>query len=109
MGVTNQAECESLCSVDTGCKGYALLEKNPISCQLATTSSCPDYRVTSRRCIASNAQMSIVGQLDPNAQCGVNGIWNGGCMIKSGTILYVFVFSEITMLYSYYFYYQCYQ
>ena len=74
--------CRSLCLCDTGCKGYVMLEYNPSYCQLATNSSCP------KGCRGPN-NVSVQA-LDPNAECGTVGKWNGGCLIKTSGNLYNF-------------------
>ena len=43
-------------------------------CELATTSNCP---VSCR-----STPGAAGGTIDPNALCGEEGRWNGGCMIK---------------------------
>ena len=59
-------------------------------CQLATTSSCPGG------CRGPNDDTNI-GQLDPNAKCHNDPVWNGGCMIKRGITLYDNIFSKIRL------------
>ena len=68
--------CRSLCLCDTGCKGYVMLEDNTSYCQLATNSSCP------KDCRGPENNASVQ-ELDPKAECGTIGKWNGGCFIKS--------------------------
>ena len=72
------SECETWCSEDSGCKGYVVY--NGTKCQLATISSCLSG------CSGPYSE-THVGQIDPNGICGGEGDWNGGCMIKSGTLL----------------------
>ena len=57
-----------------------MLERNPDYCQLATTSDCP------KNCLGP-ADINNIQDLDPNASCGSNGGWNGGCYIKKGWLL----------------------
>ena len=49
-------------------------------CQLATTSECP------ASCTGPHGT-EYVSQIDPNAQCGTLGKWNGGCFIKQGILM----------------------
>jgi len=75
-------QCESLCSGDSGCKGYVMYDYRTTThhvryCQLATTSACPSG---CRNGLWSGA----IGQLDANAKCSWSIFWDGGCMIKRG-------------------------
>ena len=79
-------DCRNLCSLDTGCKGYATHEAGV--CNLATNSSCPFD------CDGPYNGENI-GKIDPTALCGTNGKWNGGCMIKSSTMLHKNIFSKM--------------
>ena len=76
--VTEMKDCKTLCLQDTNCKGYVMYDSNPDKCQLATTSA---------RCL-ENCQgpydNDTVHGLDPHAECGTDGYWNGGCFIKKG-------------------------
>jgi hypothetical protein len=80
--ISDVAHCQSLCSSDAGCKGYAMLEslRGGISCQLATTSECPVS------CSIDRFTDANIGPIDPNAECYI-GHWNGGCFIKKGILL----------------------
>ena len=55
------------------CKGYA--EGKFDSCQLATTSHCPEEDI-------GNTYNGDIGELDPTATCGEEGSWKG-CFIKT--------------------------
>ena len=77
--ITDSAYCQSLCSSDSGCKGFAMLDSWSNYCQLATTSACPVG------CRGPLSETNI-GPIDPNAECYV-GKWNGGCFIKIGILL----------------------
>ena len=90
-GIINQDDCQDLCSVDSGCIGYVI--RNEQTCQLATNSSCPSN-------CKGPVNVANIGQLGPQATCGSEGNWNGGCMIKSGAIQYKIVISERIMSYS---------
>ena len=76
VSVNDQEQCKSLCAIDTGCKGFVMLERHPDYCQLATTSPCPS---PSRGPYLNNNVQS----LNPSASCDIGG-WNGGCYIKQG-------------------------
>ena len=75
--IFDQIQCQSLCSSDNGCRGYALYSY----CQFATTSSCPavcrgPYDVTN------------TGKIDPNGDCSSSNVpWLVGCQIKTGMLL----------------------
>ena len=73
------AQCEDWCSEDSGCKGYAI-HNSTGKCQLATISSC-------RFGCLGPYNDEHKGQIDPKAVCNGEGDWNGGCMIKSGTLI----------------------
>ena len=91
ISVNDQGQCQSLCALDTGCKGFVMLLSINFNnqfvnqCQLATTSTCPS---NSFPVFVS----SSVLDLDPNASCGyqppptgpLNLVHNGGCYIKQG-------------------------
>ena len=80
-------QCQSLCSSDTGCKGYVMFDRGSGAtdlCQIATNSTCP---------ISCQGPFSKenIGPIDPNAKChfnNVNNYWNGGCLIKRGILLH---------------------
>ena len=76
-GVNDQEQCKSLRAIDTGCKGFVMLESNPDYCQLATTSPCPSHS-------RGPFDVNNVQSLDPSASCSIGGKWNGGCYIKQG-------------------------
>ena len=75
--------CRSLCSNDTGCKGYVMFGLiDPSQCQIATISTCPDV------CYGP-VLLTNVEKLDPKAVCtGGHEDWNGGCFIKAGISQY---------------------
>jgi hypothetical protein len=62
----------------------------PDTCQLATTSACPDG------CRGPYNEINI-RPIDPNADC-YNGQWNGGCLIN-GILLKDKIFSKIIETY----------
>jgi len=77
--ISERNQCEELCSADTLCKGYVLLVRDPVECQLATdVDDCPpDCR--------GPYDTWNVATLDPDGQCAVPGDdWAGGCYIKQG-------------------------
>ena len=88
--ISDQVRCESLCSIDSGCKGYVMLNSSPDYCQLATTSSCPGS-------CRGPYDIGNIGPLDQHGLClpSSEGHWNGGCMIKSGIMLYTNTFLEL--------------
>ena len=77
----NLAECRSLCSMDSGCKGYVIWESAPDECLIATTSSCP------ASCLGPSNK-EIIGPIDPSADCEPQDMWSGGCFIKRGIFLH---------------------
>ena len=87
MSRPNQDQCKSLCTSDSGCKGYAIAMNG--KCQLATTSECPYSHPFAGPYDAEN-----VGALDIAATCLV-GNWDIACMIKEGIILYHKIFHKL--------------
>ena len=83
--ILDQTQCESLCSNDSGCKGYVMLESSPRFCQLATTSLCPIN-------CSDPYDLDNIGSIDPNGNCGYSSDWNGGCWIKKGILLHTSIF-----------------
>ena len=66
------ANCKVLCDADNNCKGY-VKTKLPMSCEIATTSSCPAH------CTTTDAGQ--FGKLKPAGTCGDTSLYFG-CFIK---------------------------
>ena len=81
-----------MCSNEIFCHGYVMIENTPNYCQLATSSDkCPPN-------CRGPFQIGNVQPLDPDAQCGSEGKWNGGCFIKTGKKLYAISFQILLKL-----------
>ena len=71
----NLAYCKLLCDSDKACQGYVLsIVKLPNSCQIATTSACPDG-------CRGPFNDGVVGSLVPALNCAKRGYT--GCFIKT--------------------------
>ena len=71
-------QCQEMCSNDTLCKGFVILNRTLDVCHLATTvDECPI------NCRGPYYKDNVT-PLDPDGQCGSGGEWEGGCYIKQG-------------------------
>ena len=75
-------QCQEICSNDTLCKGFVMLFQkgvhDPPKCNIATSmDECPI------NCTGPHNDDNIA-PLDPDGQCGIQGLWKGGCYIKQG-------------------------
>ena len=74
--ISSPFECEKMCSNDANCKGFThtIINQNPLRCQLATSSKCPD------KC-RGPYQPENVGPIDEHPMRCSLGFY-AGCSIK---------------------------